>query len=156
MSERLVEYKTAKLAKEKNFEEKVHEWFDEIGDSKKAGCTSDDEPIYKEDLSRQINKFAKSLNKNDIARPTQDQLRTWLRDKHQIYVEVNTDCTTEPKFCFEINVFKGNPRNLSERDWGWYFHKYDPWYLYYSYEDALENALLEGLSLIGKDLIFND
>jgi sorbitol-specific phosphotransferase system component IIA len=27
-----------------------------------------------------------------------------LRDKHQIYVEVNTDCTTAPKFCYRITL----------------------------------------------------
>lgn len=156
MSEKLVEYKTAKLSKEKNFEEKVHDWFDETGVSQKAGCTSHDEPIFKEDLTRQINLFAKKLNKSDVARPTQVQLKTWLREKHQIFIEIQTDCTAEPKFCFEINVFKGNPRNLAEKEWGWYFHKHEPWYLYYSYEDALEDALLEGLSLIGKDLIFDN
>lgn len=155
MSERLVEYKTAKLAKEKNFDERVHDWFDETGESKKAGCTTDHEPVFKEDLTRQINFFAKKFDKDDIARPTQVQLKTWLREKHQIFIEVPTDCTTEPKFCFQINVFKGNPRDLAEREWGWYFHKHEPWYLYYSYEEALEDALLEGLSLIGKDLIFN-
>lgn len=156
MSEKLVEYKTAKLAKEKNFEEKVQEWFDENGNSIKAGLTSDNETIFKEDLARQINKSAKALNKNDISRPTQDQLRTWLRDKHQIYIEVKTDCTAEPKFSFEINVFKGNPRNLAEMEWGWYFHIQEPWYLYYLYEEALEDALFEGLNLIGKDLAFDN
>jgi hypothetical protein len=27
--------------------------------------------------------------------------------RHQIYVEVNTDCTTAPKFCYRITQFIG-------------------------------------------------
>ena len=155
MIEKLVEYKTAVLAKEKGFEEKVQDWYDEFNNERKAGLTSDT-TIFKEDLARQINKYAKHLNKNDIARPTQNQLRTWLREYHQFFIEINTDCTSEPKFCYQINVFNGNPRNLAEKEWGWYFHKQENWYLYYSYEDALEEALEEALNLIGKEMKFEN
>lgn len=88
--------------------------------------------------------------------PSQSDLQGWLRDVHQIYIDVQTDCTCDPKFAYEINVFNGNPRDLSESGWGWYFHKQKDWRLYYKYEDALEEALVEGLSLIGKELIFNN
>lgn len=98
--------------------------------------------------------FKKYLNDNKIK--NKEQFRTWLRDEHQIYIEINTDCTTEPKFSFQINVFKGNPRDLAEKEWGWYYHKHEPWYLYYSYEDALEDALVESINLLGRDLIFDD
>lgn len=90
----------------------------------------------------------------NVAAPTLFELQRWLRDEHQIYIEIRTDCTCEPKFYFEINVFKGNPRNLAEREWGWYFHKnICEFYLTYTYEETLDSALMEALTLVNNDNI---
>lgn len=126
-----ISFKTAKLAKEKGFKQLCNFSYDEDG-----VLTGNCEQVY-----------------NYVA-PTQSLLQTWLREKHQIIITINTDCTAEPKYVYEINVFKGNPRNLAEKEWGWYFHKQEDWGLYYTYEDALEGGLVEALTLIEKDLNF--
>jgi hypothetical protein len=51
--------------------------------------------------------------------PTFSQAFRWFRENHQIFPEVLTDCTTEPKFVFTYNKFFGNPKDLTEQEWGW-------------------------------------
>lgn len=76
-------------------------------------------------------------------RPEQNQLQKWLRDIHDIYIDVYTDKTWEPKFCFAIYKLKPKthewinilaPRVNSD--------------LYYSYHKALEDALYQSVLYI--------
>lgn len=83
-----------------------------------------------------------------ISAPTLYQVQKWLRNTHQIYIEVLTDCTTEPKFCFKIDKFVGNPEDLSDREWYWIHHTDFEWFLYYIYEQALEEAIKEAIKII--------
>lgn len=78
---------------------------------------------------------------------TQDELQSWLRES-LIFVEVNVDCTTSPKFCYTIKRFIGNPDNLSEKEWYWDKPVDDDWGLYRIWEDALEAGLKLGLDFI--------
>ena len=155
MKERLVSFKTAKLAKEKGFSLGTNGMY----------CQYTKDYVYDEDPSHpeshkkgEIGVYYHYYKNDDDPNfyeiPTLSLLQMWLREKHQIIVTINTDCTAEPKYVYEINVFKGNPRNLSEKEWGWYFHKQENWGLYYTYEDALEEGLKEALNLIGKELEF--
>jgi hypothetical protein len=81
--------------------------------------------------------------------PTQSLVQKWLREVHQIYVEVNTDCTTSPKFCYNITKFIGNPNDLSEKEWDWIIlPNNENWGLRRKYENALEDGLKEALKLI--------
>lgn len=54
-----------------------------------------------------------------ISAPLKSQVLQWFRDKHQLYGEVHTDCTTYPKFCYSHTKFFGNPNDLTEQEWGW-------------------------------------
>lgn len=54
-----------------------------------------------------------------ISAPLKTEVLQWFRDKHQLYGEVHTDCTTEPKFCYVVHEFFGNPKDLTEKEWGW-------------------------------------
>jgi len=135
--EKRITFETAKLAKEKGFKINTKYYFDNSTECVFCGEN-------KSDLLFE----SKFDNPNIYARPTQSELKTWLRTKHQIYLEVQTDCTTAPKFCFEINKFMGNPRNLAEREWCWYFHKEYEWFLYREYEEAFEEGLKESLRII--------
>lgn len=72
------------------------------------------------------------------SRPTQEQVINWLREKHNIYIEIQIDKTTYPKFCYEIFKYTdfGNWELISKRkemfltlDW------------YKNIEDALQEAL---------------
>ena len=74
------------------------------------------------------------------------ELQFWLRNEHQIYIEVLTDCTTAPKFCFDIKRFIGYPKDLTI-DWYWEKPEFE-FYLYRTYEETLEEALILSLNLI--------
>lgn len=70
---------------------------------------------------------------------SQSFLQRWLRSK-DIYVEVLLDRTTAPKFAVEIYQYShfGNYKKVVQKEW----------YLYRSYEEALEVGLVEGLKLL--------
>lgn len=53
----------------------------------------------------------------------------WFENKHQLYVEILIDRTTEPKYTYTINKFIGNPKDLTEKEWGWE-HVVNSEYLY--------------------------
>jgi hypothetical protein len=74
--------------------------------------------------------------------PYQHLIHKWLRDKN-VFVEVLTDCTTEPKFCYDIHWLVTNKDNTLE-----WFHRGSLSDLYYEYEEALEYGMIEGLNLI--------
>jgi hypothetical protein len=60
-----------------------------------------------------------TTNNPKISAPTFSQAFRWFREKYQIFPEVLTDCTTEPKFVYTYNTFYGNPKDLTEQEWGW-------------------------------------
>lgn len=81
--------------------------------------------------------------------PNQALLQKWLREVHQIYVDVDIDETTYPKFCYMISRFIGNPTDLAAEEWGWEnYPNGENWGLHRSWEDALEEGLLEALKII--------
>lgn len=81
--------------------------------------------------------------------PNQALLQKWLREVHQIYVDVDIDQTTYPKFCYMISRFIGNPTDLAAEEWGWQNHPNGvDWGLHRKWEDALEEGLFEALKLI--------
>ena len=136
MKEQQISFKTYKLAKEKGFSN-IQSFYKNITKNyvDSGGNETDERYNTVEWVTEEVI-------------PTQSLLQKWLREEHQIIVTVSVDCTAEPKYVYDINVFKGNPRNLAEKEWGWYFHKQEDWGLYYTYEDALEEGLIEALKLI--------
>ncbi len=76
--------------------------------------------------------------------PTFSQAFRWFRDKYQIFPEVLTDCTTEPKFVYTYNTFYGNPKDLTEQEWGWKNNIGQYSDIYRTYEEA-ELACLDKL-----------
>lgn len=41
-----------------------------------------------------------------------------------------------PKWCFSISKFIGNPKDLTEKEWGWENVPVDNWYLYKTRKEA--------------------
>ncbi len=80
----------------------------------------------------------------EIPRPTFSQTFRFFREKYQIFPEVLTDCTTEPKFVYTYNTFYGNPKDLTEQEWGWENNIGQYSDLYRTYEEA-ELACLKKL-----------
>lgn len=87
------------------------------------------------------------LKNSHLIAPLFSQVTDWLMDKHQIFISIQTDCTSYPKFAYEINKFYGNPKDLTEKEWGWE-HPSDDWFLYRTYNEALTEAIKFALTLI--------
>ena len=139
MSDRLIEFRTAEILKEKNFDVNTYSncWVktldgDIIHNSERKNCVEHDRC------------------EQYMMQPTQTFLRKWLVENHQIFIEIQLDQTTYPKYCIEISKFIGNPRDLSEREWRWEKVEIpmDKWGLYRTYEEALEEALIISLNNI--------
>lgn len=77
--------------------------------------------------------------------PTQSQLQTWLRDIHNIIIESNYDPTFEKfrNLCLPMNIQPKTSANI-------YRHLKEGFSpsIYDSYEQALEEGLIQGLNLI--------
>lgn len=78
----------------------------------------------------------------DIYTSTQSLLK-----KHQIFIDILTDKTAEPKFSYQINQFVGNPHDLTEKEWYWK-EPIISQYLYKTHEECLEIAEQEALKLL--------
>ena len=130
MKEQLVTFETAKLAKEKNFDIGVNQSYVIY----KKSYNYDDDSSHRESYKvndieinshYHVNNYKGIDLSNELyeaySAPTQSLLQKWLREVHNIFVEVNTDCTSAPKFSFDIKQFVGNPNNLSEKVWNWVF-----------------------------------
>lgn len=86
--------------------------------------------------------------KGYFASPLLQQATDWLEEKHQIFIDIETDCTTYPKFAYSVNKFVGNPKDLAEKEWGWEHPKPINWFLYRTRNEALEEAIKFALTLI--------
>ena len=74
--------------------------------------------------------------------PLKSQVFKWFRDKHQLFGEVVCDTTTEPKFCYVVHEFFGNPDDLTEKEWGWKDGLYS---VLYRKHDQAETELIDYL-----------
>jgi hypothetical protein len=83
--------------------------------------------------------------------PTFSQAFRWIRETHQIFPEVVTDCTAEPKFAYTYTRFFGNPKDLGSEEWGWENNIGQYSLLYRTYEDAQRDCLEEILAIIEKE-----
>jgi len=86
--------------------------------------------------------------RNFIAAPTFSQCFKWFREKYQIFPEVLTDCTTEPKFVFTYNTFYGNPKDLTEQEWGWENNIGQYSDIYRTYEEAELECLKQLIEIV--------
>ena len=97
--------------------------------------------LYKSDGNHTF--YANGIGDNTyISAPLKSEVLQWFRDKHQLFGEVSTDCTTEPKFCYLYRKFIGNPNDLTEKEWGWEGGLYSV--LFRKYEQA-ESELIDSL-----------
>lgn len=132
MEEQLISFKTAKLAKEKNFNELVLKGY----------------TFQKELLSPHFGSVFKNLDvSNNIifAAPTQSLLQRWLREKHKLFISINTYTALYTTYTIyeltnTVDIIYFNGRNINVKE--------SKSKTYDTYEDALENALLSALKLI--------
>jgi len=124
-NEEIVSFETAKLAKEKGF---IH---------MKANCYGDN-MCYQLPEGELINAINGNIVAGYILAPTQSLLQKWLRDVHDIYVEVL--CCTD-KYNRIDGRFQYAYHTMGE------IARYSP-HLKEDYEEALEAGLQEALELL--------
>ena len=126
MKEQLITFETAKLAKEKGFENKTphklrRDYYNHLGE------INGDVTLY---IKAYVNKKS-TRNLETIDASTQSLLQKWLREEHQLYVLINY--VNKEQFNWEINMFQHGEYGIGFRG---------------NYEEALEAGLLTALKLI--------
>lgn len=134
MQERLVSFDTAKLAKEKGFNEPCSHYYVLNFRNFKADGVLHKVGLPDECDSSNIYQFVKrgSGQPHLAGAPTQSSLQKWLREVHNVVVIIDLGPLSE-KYSYEI-YYNGD--------------FYDGDYINASYEEALENGLIESLKLI--------
>jgi len=125
MNEKLIDVKTAKLAKTKGFD--IHTEYGYTKEGKKRLVCS-----LKSDVSISDQVWIKA--------PTQSILRKWLRETHNLLIEVIWNGNEEFYFIIKVKEILGETLYESFDD-----HDIGHWNIY---EEALESGLYEALKLI--------
>jgi uncharacterized protein YozE (UPF0346 family) len=149
MTEQLISYETAKLAKEKGF----NELCEYIQRDELDGTSSEVTKLSDINLKPTRNSICA---RNDYAIPSQSLLQKWLREEHYIYVlikreEIGSD---EWEFAYEIEYLpKEHWEEKRRAPYFEYISLFSIGFGTYSnawstYEEALEAGLLKALTLI--------
>jgi hypothetical protein len=93
-------------------------------------------------------KYSTNSSKLIASAPTWQSAFRWFREKYQIFPEVLTDCTTEPKFVYTYNTFYGNPKDLTEQEWGWENNIGQYSDIYRTYEEAELECLKKLIEIV--------
>lgn len=141
MTEEIAGFETAKLAKEKGFNEYCTAVYQQDETlrfiSYWEGANEEQEGVIKNDAIHDI------YGDQICTAPTQSLLQTWLRRYHHIHLLVELDQTMEPKFCFSVYQYKIG-QSVYKNLLG--LAPYSE--LFYTYEKAIEDGLLWALSSI--------
>ena len=144
MMEQYISFETAKLAKEKGFPQEPNRlripYYNYKG-------------VFKGDVTDWLKVYLKKENTSaveSVSAPTQSLLQKWLREEHGIHIVVIPTVTSDWTFKtvrvlskIDHDVIKGI-KSISELPPYNNVHGYD----YTTYEEALEQGLLEALKLI--------
>ena len=144
MKDTRIIFETAKLAKEKGFNERVHYFYKvkSENDIELYGCTikqlvgfKGHVPIYHKVRDYHTNKEKLNAKLYRCSAPTQSLLAKWLREKYDIDVIINTYRNQNQKYYKYFISEKSKNIIKSEEN-------------YNTYEDALEIGLQEALKSI--------
>ena len=126
IEEQYVSFETAKLAKEKGFNEPCRHYY--LDGAKEVN----NENIMIHDLPYPYN----STDKNYFAAPTQALLARWLREKHKLFIEVTVD---------SIRLIReGDSKIVNLKNADYTNNKEE----FRSYEEAMEAGLQDALKLL--------
>ena len=139
MKEQLINFETAKLAKEKRFNAQCFYYYKNgklIEPYEENGSSTDIE--FRVDLTDLLDNHNTTYSEKYSA-PTQSLLQKWLREIHDIHIEIeaSTDC--------ELNVIIPYAYQWLAIKNGKYSHDLE---FYDSFEECLEVALFESLKLV--------
>lgn len=142
MKEQLISFETAKLAKEKGFNEYVNSVLAESTPK----CELYNFKIIDTDgeivpcCNSSLTEFVNTQNERFYSAPTQSLLQKWLREKHKLYLTINVATYMEEgKYSAELSGY-GKKHFMSPL--------IDGFTIYKTYEEALEEGLIEALNLI--------
>jgi len=141
MTEEIVKYETAKLARKKGFKILVDDAYFMANDNGEItlGLSNYDEPIY-----------------GEIKAPTQSLLQKWLREIHNIDVDVVRDSEVHYQDETRWIVKASNWNDIRVKDFPiaqLKFPNTSNHTDFKSYEEALEKGLMEGLNFIDDEKI---
>lgn len=144
MKEQLISLETAKLAKEKGFNEPCYAYYSES-----------------RDLMDHISAFPGYYNVGEqvdiLAAPTQSLLAKWLREKHLCYVFIRRECIGSDEWVFAYQLDWLPKEHWDAKRRAIHFKDKDSynespggtyWGGWGTYEEALEKGLFEALKLI--------
>ena len=132
MTDELIKFKTAVLAKEKGFDEQTRNAFDENGEEIFCDPCSDSVKLVGLG-NRQGHKWWNSKEIGKYSRPTQSLLQRWLREVHKIHITITS--ISQDSWQYHITKVGDSLGKLYNED-------------YDDYEEALEDALVHALNLI--------
>ena len=147
MEDTRVTFKTAKLAKEKGFNERVHYFYKvkSENDIELYGCTRKQlvgfkgyVPIYHKVRDYHTNKEKLNAKLYRCSAPTQSLLAKWLREEYNLHINI---CSLSVN-CFSFMLEKLDVTGTTLR--GGHLGKIN----YKNYEEAYEIGLQEALKLI--------
>ncbi len=131
MEDALINFETAKLAREKGFNIPTISYYNPKGRSEESeGYMT--ERLECSNWNNGQGSYPTHAKDVECSAPTQSLLQKWLREVHNIYINVNTD--NNKLFCVDINEE--------------YFYDCARTEWYKTYEEALEIGLQEALKLI--------
>ena len=132
MIDELIKQPTAKLAKEKGFDEQTRNAFDVNGGEVFCDPCSDSVKLVGLG-NRQGHKWWNSQEVGKYTRPTQSLLQKWLREVHKIHITITS--IFQESWQYHITKVGDSLGKLYNED-------------YDDYEVALEAALVDALNLI--------
>ncbi len=157
MEEQLINFETAKLAKEKGFNERGHYFYKvkSENDIELYGCTKKQligfkgyKPIYYKVNDYHTNKEKYNAKLYRCSAPTQSLLQKWLREKYNIEINI----TRMPPEAIKSSFNKGNKRIKKYNMWVWSLNGNprieNPLLFFDNYEEALEIGLQEALQTL--------
>lgn len=131
MEEQIIGFELAKLVKEKGFNWEIRTYFD----FKKFGIKPVEffNKLNANNFSHWDFNLNKKINAGYISAPTQSLLQKWLREKHNIHIQI---LPYNHKYLISILKYGQNGSNPN------FDNEFD------TYEEALETGLFEALKLI--------
>lgn len=139
MRDQLISFEVAKLAREKGFDQSTYAYYNPEGRRFGTPTPNLSDPMWLEIFFRDENYY-----EDQFSAPTQALLQKWLREEHEINVESNYLPNLPGYKC----LFVPMTDKISTKEKYALFSKYYGKELHSTYEEALEEGLLNALQLI--------
>jgi hypothetical protein len=134
MELKLVSFELAKLLEEAGFELYCEYSYTKFGGEVLNPNIAIEQPLY----------FPKHTKA-----PTLELAKKWMREKYEVFVDIHTDATSNPKFCYSIMQYNYNEGDIH---WDNFIAPMQYSDLYREHEDALEAGLIKTCEILKERL----